>query len=232
MNNMKIEMELPSITVMSAHGDSMEVRGGFSISLAEISVFVETIVHGEIDTEACYGSTFSEVFSQLDATNYDSGAFLAVLRTLPEWGQIERRIAAETSDYDSKNLQAIKERADRTVREEAWLGQDVAQSGDGRFRMAWRRVWYSERAVEVVVSIDGKQHAIADLSGGRPFQVAFDERGEVFEGRIRLPAGTGSPTAACVRPLLYRFAVGVAPLELKYLRPVQDGDDKGMTSGS
>lgn len=219
-------MELPPITVMSSHGDSMEVSGSASISTDEILVVVETVVFGESDSEACSGSTFSEVFSQLDGTNYDSEAFLSVLKTLPEWGEIERRIAAEELVHDSKVLQAINERAEREVQEHKWLGQVVAQSCDGNYRMAWRRVWHSERAIEVIVLIDGTQHAIADLFGARPFQVAFDERREVFEGRIRLPDKAGGPTADGVQPILYRFVVGVVPLELRYLRPVQDEENE------
>jgi hypothetical protein len=216
-----IEEGLPSRSVLSCHGESMEVNGSYSITQEGIAVIVETTVNGEKSSDACSGRTFQEVLSELAATNYGPEAFLEALRALPEWDQLEARMKQEELESEERLDQARAAAAEKQRLHEASLGQIVARSADGRFQMGWRRIWHSERAIRVVVTVNGREDSIAELFGAKPTSVTFDERAEEFQGQIVLPTKPGSAGAPAQELKRHRFRVGVQPPKLRSLEVCQ-----------
>lgn len=209
-----IEGELPSRRVPSCCGELMEVSGSYSISKESINVIVETTVNGESDSESYYGNNFREVLSELAGSNYGPGAFVDALRPLPDWKEILTRINQEeaAAELQSKQVRVIE--AEKRIRAQAYFGQIVSSSQDGRYQMGWRRIWSSNRAIRVVVLVDGVEQIVGGLFGSQPVSVNFDEQVSEFQGQIELPIEASQSSKALREFKLHCFRVGVEPVEL------------------
>jgi len=209
-----IEGELPSRCVPSCSGEFMNVSGSFSISDESINVVVETTVYGESDSESYYGKTFREVLAELAGSNYGPGAFVDALRALPDWKKVLARINQEdeAAELQSKQVRVIE--AEKRISEQAYFGQVVSSSQDGRYQMGWRRIWSSNRAIRVVVLVDGIEHIVGGLFGSQPVSVNFDDQVSEFQGQIELPIEASQSSKALREFKLHCFRVGVEPVEL------------------
>ena len=209
-----IEGELPSRCVPSCCGEFMNVSGRFSISEDSINVVVETTVYGESDSESYYGNTFREVLSELAGSNYRPGAFVDALQALPDWKEILTRMNQEeaAAELQSKQVRVIE--TEKRISEQAYFGQIVASSQDGRYQMGWRRILSSNRAIRVVVLVDGIEHIVGGLFGSQPVSVNFDEQVSEFQGQIELPIEASQSSKALREFKLHCFRVGVEPVEL------------------
>ena len=209
-----IEGELPSRHVPSCCGDLMEVSGSYSISKYSINVIVETTVNGESDSESYCGNTFREVLSELARSNYGPGAFVDALRALPDWKEVLTRMnqEEEAAELEAKKVRFIE--VEKRISEQAYFGQILASSHDGKYRMGWRRIWSSNSAIRVVVIIDGIEHVVDGLFGSKPFSVNFDEQDLEFKGQIELPLDGPLSSKHSSDLKVHYFRVGVGPVEL------------------